>query len=296
VSRVDAEGRRSYVSPASKRLLGYDPAELLGSSVMETIYAEDRPTLEAAFRKLRTGECKEVTTSFRCTHRDGSVIWIEAALRIAEDPLTGRPDGIVAVSRDITERKRLETQLTELARTDGLTELANRRTFDEALVLEVRRASRQSTALSLILIDVDRFKLYNDTFGHPAGDECLRAVAGALDAVVGRPGDLVARYGGEEFVLLLPATDASSAMVVAEKARAAIEALAIPHGANQPSGIVTISVGVATGISTPAAGGIDQGWLVQAADAALYRAKSEGRNRSVAAARRAFRGAPWQVA
>jgi diguanylate cyclase (GGDEF)-like protein len=212
---------------------------------------------------------------------------------MAEDPLTGRPDGVVAVSRDITERKRLEAQLTELARTDGLTELANRRTFDEALRLEVRRASRQLTSLSLILIDVDRFKLYNDSFGHPAGDECLRNVAAALDAVVGRPGDLVARYGGEEFVILLPATDAEPALLVAEKARVAVEALAVPHAANQPSGVVTISVGIAT---TPAKGRIDREWLVEAADSALYRAKSEGRNRSVAAPRSAFHGAQSQVA
>ena len=197
---------------------------------------------------------------------------------------------------DVTERKLLEEKLAAEALTDGLTSLANRRAFDEALKLETRRTSRQSMALSLVLIDVDRFKLYNDTLGHPAGDECLRAVARVLGGVVGRPGDLVARYGGEEFVFLLPATDAAAAMLVAEKARLAVQALALPHADSEPLGVVTISAGVATGLSTPIAGEIDPTWLVETADGALYRAKAEGRNRCFAAPRRAFLETPRQVA
>jgi diguanylate cyclase (GGDEF)-like protein len=177
----------------------------------------------------------------------------------------------------------LEAQLFAMARTDGLTGLANRRTFDEALAAEARRASRQGLSLSLILVDVDRFKLYNDTLGHMAGDECLRLVARALAGTVGRSGDVVARYGGEEFVLLLPATDAAAAALLGEKARKAVEALAIPHGENQPSGTVTISVGIATGPSGLGEREIDPVWLVETADAALYQAKAAGRNRCVAA-------------
>jgi diguanylate cyclase (GGDEF)-like protein/PAS domain S-box-containing protein len=296
VVRMGGDGRRRYVSPAAKRLLGYEPAELEDGSIFDMVHVDDREQVARALDTMRSGEHRESTITFRSRHKDGSQVWLEASLRVAEDPDTGLPDGLVAVSRDISERKRLEEELTTLARTDGLTGLANRRTFDTALGLEARRASRQSMALSLILIDVDRFKIYNDSFGHVAGDECLRCVAGAIAGIVGRSGDLVARYGGEEFVLLLPATDATAALMVAERARLAVAALAIPHGANGPSGVVTISAGVATGTATPEVSEIDRAWLVEAADAALYLAKAEGRNRSVAAPQRLTDDACRQVA
>jgi diguanylate cyclase (GGDEF)-like protein len=151
--------------------------------------------------------------------------------------------------------------------------------------MEWRRAMRENGAsLSLALIDIDQFKRFNDEYGHPAGDDCLRLVASAIGATVQRPGDLAARFGGEEFALLLPNTDARGAKIMAERARAAIMALAIPHAGNSPRQVVTISLGIATmrssglGQEKP-----DAGILVMAADSALYEAKRLGRNRAHAA-------------
>jgi diguanylate cyclase (GGDEF)-like protein len=152
--------------------------------------------------------------------------------------------------------------------------MANRRRFNEALDAEWLRALRHEHPLGLIILDIDFFKLYNDTYGHQGGDACLQLVATALN--IGRRGgsDLVARYGGEEFVLLLPDTDLQSTLVVAERVRVAVQALAEPHSGSS-HGIVTVSAGVASLVPTPRVKPAD---LVNAADAALYDAKREGRN------------------
>jgi diguanylate cyclase (GGDEF)-like protein len=158
---------------------------------------------------------------------------------------------------------------------DGLTGLANRRCFNQTIEREFQRAARNGRPLSLIMVDVDLFKTFNDQYGHPAGDACLRAVSAAVQGVLHRPGDMAARYGGEEFAILLPETDIAGAIQIVGDMQAAIRALAIPHQA-APLGVVTLSAGVAswTGgrlTATPA-------WLVEAADAALYEAKALGRN------------------
>jgi diguanylate cyclase (GGDEF)-like protein len=171
-------------------------------------------------------------------------------------------------------------RLERLSQLDGLTEIANRRAFDEALALEWRRCCRAETPLSLAMVDIDCFKDYNDHYGHRRGDECLRLVARALRESVHRAGDLVARYGGEEFALLLPAMDAEHAAAFAEMVRARIQALAIPHATSGVAPAVTISAGVATLVPPRAA---VPGSLVEAADRALYRAKRDGRNRVEAA-------------
>jgi diguanylate cyclase (GGDEF)-like protein len=166
-------------------------------------------------------------------------------------------------------------KLERLSLTDPLTEIANRRSFEQRLDVEWRRAFREQVPLSLVMIDIDHFKRYNDHFGHPAGDECLRQVAAALTRRARRPWDMSARLGGEEFAVLMPQTEAPGAATVAESFRAAIHDLALPH---PDSGfqIVTISVGVATMYAhTP---GHTPKTLVEAADAALYVAKTTGRN------------------
>ena len=171
-------------------------------------------------------------------------------------------------------------RLAELASTDPLTGLANRRRFDAALNDEWRRAKRSGTLVGLLLLDVDRFKSYNDRLGHQDGDECLRAVAGAVQDAIWRPGDLVARYGGEEFVVLLPNTDDLGAALVAERVRAAIEKLRLPHEGNADCGsVVTASVGLATG--EPTDDRQTPGHLLARADAHLYEAKHRGRNRVI---------------
>jgi diguanylate cyclase (GGDEF)-like protein len=166
--------------------------------------------------------------------------------------------------------------LVALALHDGLTGLANRRQFDAVLSAEFNRAMRGGTSLALVMIDVDYFKPYNDIYGHPGGDDCLRRISSAVSGVRQRAGDLAARYGGEELAVLLPRTDLAGAMAVAEKMRQAVNGLHIPHAGN-PARIVTISAGVAA--FAPTRGGRAAQDLLAAADAALYAAKASGRDR-----------------
>lgn len=176
-----------------------------------------------------------------------------------------------------TEELRLANeQLSRLSFEDALTGLANRRCFDETLDKEWRRAKRLQTPLAVVMADIDDFKLYNDSMGHPAGDRCLAAVADVLRQSVGRAGDLAARYGGEEFVILVPAADHATAMTVAQGLRADCEALAIAHPASTVGPVITLSLGVASCIPSDETSALS---LVSQADAALYRAKQEGRNR-----------------
>jgi diguanylate cyclase (GGDEF)-like protein len=172
--------------------------------------------------------------------------------------------------------KKANEQLGMLALHDGLTGLANRRRFDVALKVEFARAMRSAQPLSLILIDIDYFKKYNDTYGHQNGDVCLRAVSDALAKVSKRPGDLVARYGGEEIAVLLPSTDDGGAVVVAEEMRLVVRNLGLPHSASEKA-VVTISAGVASMV--PDKNGTTAEHLVRAADRALYVAKEKGRDR-----------------
>lgn len=172
-------------------------------------------------------------------------------------------------------------KLAVLAATDGLTGLANRRQFDEALEREWRRAIRGGAPIALLMLDADNFKSYNDHYGHLEGDHVLRSIAGCVRLLMRRPADLGARYGGEEFAVLLPETDAIGALDVAERLRARVESLAIPHE-GRPEGRVTISIGVA--VARPRHGDADS-MLVREADTALYAAKSSGRNRIATAGR-----------
>lgn len=169
-------------------------------------------------------------------------------------------------------------RLQRLVGLDGLTEVANRRRFDEYLHQEWQRLTRIQQPLSLILADIDHFKAYNDTYGHPAGDDCLRQVAQTMQRAVQRATDLVARYGGEEFAVILPHTSQEGARRVAANLQAQVQALQLPHRGSGVSAVVTLSLGVVTTIphlfSTPVA-------LLSAADEALYQAKRAGRNRAI---------------
>jgi diguanylate cyclase (GGDEF)-like protein/PAS domain S-box-containing protein len=205
--------------------------------------------------------------------------WLHARARVIPD------GGYLNVVSDITERKRAELALSALnrrlealAHMDGLTGITNRRAFDEALDAEFRRSVRTGMPLSLLLIDVDHFKAFNDTYGHPEGDDCLKAVAKVLTAALNRPGDLAARYGGEEFAAILPDTDAEGAMTIAESIRAAVRGLGIRHDGSQTM-VVTASIGVSAFTADGAVGSVET--LVQEADNALYAAKAAGRDRVV---------------
>ncbi len=185
---------------------------------------------------------------------------------------------------DSMSRKLLEmsTQLTAvnrelelLSRQDALTRIANRRYFDSYLAQELKRAVRQKSDLSLILIDVDHFKRYNDRYGHQPGDDCLRQVATALAAVCRRPADLAARYGGEEFAVILPDTSLAGAIVLADSLRLAVAQLAIPHADSDVSKVVTMSQGIVSLVPDAQA---TPEQLIECADQALYRAKQKGRD------------------
>jgi len=173
------------------------------------------------------------------------------------------------------ELEEANRQLATLSTTDSLTNLANRRKFDEVWQTEWQRATRQGLPLAVIMLDVDFFKRYNDHYGHQAGDACLQQVANILSEGVHRAGELVARYGGEEFVLVLPSADMADAYASAERIRTAVEAAAIVHADSPLGPVVTVSVGVAAGIPTV---GSNPEHLLRAADDALYQAKAQGRN------------------
>lgn len=177
----------------------------------------------------------------------------------------------------VSQQQLLDTNLVlqRLMNSDGLTGLSNRRHFDEYLELEWRRAMRDQTQLSLMMIDVDFFKAYNDNFGHLEGDEALRQVAKAIRASSARPSDLPARYGGEEFALVLPSTSPGGARLLAEKLRMTVAGMNIPHIAPAPGSSLTVSIGVSTIV--PQAGSNSR-QLIQEADKGLYAAKHNGRN------------------
>jgi diguanylate cyclase (GGDEF)-like protein len=179
--------------------------------------------------------------------------------------------------RNHLELKKSRDLLANMARLDGLTGVPNRRTFDDLLLREWRRLTRAGQPLAVIMIDVDHFKQFNDTYGHGDGDTCLKQVAKAAEGALQRPADIIARYGGEEFVVLLPETTLEGAMAVAEGIRTAIVALDIPHSGSKAAAHVTISLGA--GCTIPTA---DQEppVLMKAADEQLYAAKAGGRNRA----------------
>ncbi len=183
--------------------------------------------------------------------------------------------GRVWYYRDNTEANCYRSLLEKLSSTDGLTGIANRRRFDESLEREWRRAARTRSPISLILGDIDFFKLYNDHYGHLAGDDCLRQLALILAGSTRRPTDLVARYGGEEFVCLLPETSAKGALRVAEHLRQGVAELGLPHAHSTVAPHVTVSIGVATLVPKPGQPSSD---LIRRADELMYEAKRNGRN------------------
>lgn len=210
-------------------------------------------------------------------------IYVIVVLRSAVSINTAIVDSIslnFELEKEIDIRKEAEKKLSALAQQDALTGLANRRHFDDVLNREVLRAERERHPLSLIMIDIDYFKVFNDSYGHQAGDECLRQVSDVLRSALKRPADLATRYGGEEFAVILPYADRDSGEVVAEKIRVAILSRAIPHDGSQIDGIayVTISTGVAT-FAGDERGTSEE--IIGAADDRLYQAKDEGRNRVV---------------
>lgn len=200
---------------------------------------------------------------------------VKSALRLKNeiDARKARERDLLVLTKEL---EKTNEQLQDLTHIDALTGIANRRHFDTHVDLEWKRAIRDKTNMSIIMIDIDFFKDYNDTYGHPEGDKCLQKIAHTLSINLHRPGDYLARYGGEEFVVLLTETDAKGAEIIAEALRASVEHLEIIHSGSRTGDFVTISLGVASTVPWQNSNYRD---LLNLADAALYEAKREGRNR-----------------
>jgi len=290
----DAKGRVIRLSAAWHKVMGWPLEAQVGRRVMlEWGHPDDHEKVREVQRQLdRTGEAQDFQYRLRDTaghyhellmqavvlnglsYVDARDVTRELQDQQALQELNGR---LQASNEQLKAREALLLQMTQR---DELTQLANRRRFDEQLDKEWRRSTREGLPLAVVMIDVDHFKAYNDHYGHPAGDACLRAVADAMQRCLGRPHDLLARYGGEEFILLLPHTPAKGAVKVAEKLRQAVEALKHPHEHSPTAPWVTVSLGVAALVPSDAT---PSNTVVTAVDKALYQAKMLGRNRVGAA-------------
>jgi diguanylate cyclase (GGDEF)-like protein/PAS domain S-box-containing protein len=292
---IDPRRRVVIWNHACERLTGVAASEVLGTSrhwrafyesrryCLADLVALDRPDKLAELYSqhiVRSGHGTGFSAENWCVMpKLGNHLY----LAIDAGPIHDEDGNLIAVVetlRDMTDQKRAEMALQTLAAKDGLTGLANRRAFDQTLQAEWLRAQRSRKPLSLLFVDVDHFKLFNDKHGHQSGDECLRAVAAIVGAHALRPVDLAARYGGEEFAVILPETDSQGACMVAERIRSAVMDLKIAHGAPRASSHVTLSVGVATRVPSNVAAPDD---LLGLADQALYAAKRLGRNRVTSA-------------
>jgi len=283
----DLNGARRFVSPAIKEVTGWTEEEFLVLGQLGGMHPEDRDHAQTIIGSLAEGKLHH-TLRYRILCKDGSYRWVEAFIRGYGDPQTGQIVGYVATVRDISSQLAVEQswsaekaalarenqQLADLATRDELTGIANRRAFNRFLEHEAARQSRSANALSLLMIDVDHFKKFNDIYGHQAGDKCLRDLAQALQSRVRRTSDLLARVGGEEFAVVLPGTDEGGALQVAEDLLQAISNLNILHDGS-PYRFVSISVGIATVLPYQPA---ESAQLIQHADRALYETKKAGRN------------------
>ncbi len=270
---TDAEGNIDSVNPAFERITGFSAVEAAGKNP----------------RILKSGEhdaefFRTLWTTLNATGKWHGVIWNRRknGERYPQDTtINVLKDGAdqvahyAAILTDITLQKQLENQLRELSALDGLTGIANRRSFDEALEREWLRAMRESKPLSLVMADIDYFKRYNDHYGHLDGDRCLQQIAATIKESAQRAGDLAVRYGGEEFAVILPSTHEDGTRAIAERIRESVEALEIPHARSDIGPSVTISLGCATVVPQRGAALTD---LIARADKALYRAKHNGRN------------------
>jgi len=266
----------TYVSPSATHVIGWDAKDLLAKGPESFVHPDDLGKLLEAQTIIESGAAESVRFTSRVIRPDRTIVWVEGISK-AYCSKSGKSKGAVLVVRDITERKALEDRLNAMALMDGLTGVFNRRAFDKTLEEEL---GRQDEELSLLLLDIDHFKAFNDCYGHQAGDDCLRQIGGILNSISTAQQGIAARFGGEEFAMILPKVDAAGSLSIAELLRTSIERLRIPHEGNlECGGYVTASIGVSA-IAHFARNGLgDAKRLVFGADSALYRAKHGGRNR-----------------
>jgi diguanylate cyclase (GGDEF)-like protein/PAS domain S-box-containing protein len=277
IAQVRPDMTISYISPSAERLFGLPPSRILGRHITEFIAPEDFSQVAEATRQVESGRTDDTVVTVRVVREDGVAMWVEIASRLMGQRIDGDPGYRAVIIRDVSDRKALEDALRAMAMKDGLTGLANRRAFDEVLLESWQQTLRTATQMSLLLIDIDQFKLFNDAYGHQVGDDCLRSVARALQASVHAPGDVVARYGGEELGIILPEADSRAAAIVSERVRKAVADLRILHGGDDGRPI-TVSIGMATAMARDGGSVTMPQALLSAADRALYAAKAAGRN------------------
>ncbi|MHC8287334.1 diguanylate cyclase [Pseudomonas sp. XS1P51] len=272
----------SYIGPQIESLLGWKQDSWVSvNDWVERMHPDDRDyVVEFCVSQSRVGVDHEA--DYRALTRDGDYVWIRDVVHVVRKD--GEVEALVGFMFDISERKkteehliRLQKQLEEYSFQDGLTGIANRRMFDTVLEREWSNAQRTGLPLSLIILDIDYFKQYNDHYGHIKGDECLRQVAQTLSLAANRPRDFIARIGGEEFVWLLPETDAESARLVARKCLHLIRQQQIPHEFSAVSTLLSVSLGVGTTTAPLQAMALE---FVERVDKLLYQAKRNGRMRA----------------
>jgi diguanylate cyclase (GGDEF)-like protein/PAS domain S-box-containing protein len=272
----------AYIGPQIEPLLGWSQNSWVSAEDWAMrMHPEDREyVMNFCISQSKAGVDHEA--DYRALTKDNGYVWIRDVVHVVRNE-NGEVDSLIGFMFDISERKKTEQKLIALQKElealsfkDGLTGIANRRMFDLSLDTEWASARRSNQPLSLVVLDIDFFKQYNDLYGHIQGDKCLTKVAQTLNLAATRPRDIVARFGGEEFVLLLPETDESAAKKVAERCHRLIEKLNIPHKKSDISQFVTASIGVGT-INSPAE--MKPQSFIQAVDKLLYAAKQNGRNR-----------------
>ena len=269
---TDMEHKIIFVNNAFCETYGYKMEEIMGEEGkilwgdMEVADGE----VESIIGDPEDGGRMEISHR----RKDGTTFPVLISKSIVKND-KGEGVSIVRVTRDITEIKGLEDELRSLTLTDALSGIANRRKLDLFFDREWASAVRNNSIISLMMIDIDFFKLFNDTYGHQAGDDCLKVVAKTIDSILKRPGDIVVRYGGEEFAVVMPGTEKEGALIMGEKLRVAIEELNIEHNSSE-KGVVTVSVGASS--LTPGKDDSPKD-LFSAADKALYQSKEDGRNR-----------------
>lgn len=275
----------AYIGPQIETLLGWSQSSWTSvEDWAERMHPEDREwTVNYCVSQSQNGVDHEA--DYRALTKNGDYVWIRDVVHVVRKP-NGEVDCLVGFMFDITERKRIEERLVRLQKEledlsykDGLTGVPNRRMFDAVLDEEWLKATRNGQPLSVVLLDIDFFKQYNDHYGHLQGDECLKQVARILDSGATRARDFLARFGGEEFVLVLPETDAAAALTLAERCRQMVSRAQILHADSDAAPFVTVSLGVGTVIPRR---GDDPLEFLQQVDEALYRAKAQGRDRVVA--------------
>jgi diguanylate cyclase (GGDEF)-like protein/PAS domain S-box-containing protein len=293
IAHVALDGTWLNVNRRCAEIVGYPKEELVGLKFSDITHPDDLEADWALVRELLEGKRDTYSLEKRYFTKDGPVVWVNLTVSLVQKP-DGSPDYFISVIEDITLRKRIEderdelivrleervrqrtAELERLSLTDPVTGIANRRSFDRCLEAEWDRAVRTRQPLSLILVDIDFFKNMNDSAGHSAADDALRAVASCLTQVAQRSADLAARYGGDEFVLILPDTSADGALLIANRVQELVERLGIRNPGSSIDSAMTVSQGAAT--ASPDNKGTWSSLLLEA-DRALYRAKEAGRAR-----------------